>query len=152
MRFVHHLTLSATLALRAWQTPVCLGTNAIVEDKDGRVVLVRHRYMPGLCFPGGGIHYGEAPVDAVQRELAEELGMRHVATVELFSLYTRNVGRTTNLIALYRMRDAEFEFKPNLEISDIARIDPHAPPPDTSPAARRRLEEFVGLAPVSPYW
>ena len=128
------------------------GTNAILEQRDGRILLVRHRYMPGLCFPGGGINSGEAPADAILRELKEELGTTRVGALELFGLYTRKVGWTTNVIALYRVADAEIDFRPNLEISEIVYADPRNPPADATPAARRRLAEFVGAVPVIPYW
>jgi 8-oxo-dGTP pyrophosphatase MutT (NUDIX family) len=108
--------------------------------------------MPGLCFPGGGINQGEAPADAVLRELNEELGMTRAGSVELFGLYTRKVGWTTNVIALYRVPGAEIAFRPGLEISEIVYADPRNPPADTSPATRRRLAEFTGAATISRYW
>jgi 8-oxo-dGTP pyrophosphatase MutT (NUDIX family) len=145
-------SLVLSLAARAYRTPVCFGTNAILEGEDGRVLLVRHRYMPGLYFPGGGIDSGEAPAETVLRELREEVGLSHAKSVALFGLYTRKVGWTTNVIAVYRVEGGQIDFRPSLEISEIVRADPHAPPPDTSPATRRRLAEWTGAAPVSPYW
>jgi ADP-ribose pyrophosphatase len=47
---------------------------------DGQVVLVRqYRHVPGeFCWeiPGGGMHPGESPEGAAQRELREETGYR----------------------------------------------------------------------------
>ncbi|HTT81883.1 MAG TPA: NUDIX domain-containing protein [Rhizomicrobium sp.] len=152
MPFLHRASLGLSLAARAYRTPVCFGTNAIVEQPGGTVVLVRHRYMPGLCFPGGGVEAGEPPLAAVQRELREEIGVTQADSVEFLGLYTRKVWWTTNVITLFRVRGAELNFKPGLEISDIILADPHAPPADTAPGARRRLAELTGKAPVSLYW
>ncbi len=152
MPFLHRASLALSLAVRAYRTPVCFGTNAVVEQADGTVVLVRHRYMPGLCFPGGGVAAGEPPLEAVQRELKEEIGMTRVDSVEFLRLYTRKIWWTTNVITLFRVHGAEINFKPSFEISEIVAVDPHAPPADTSPATRRRLAELTGTAPVSPYW
>jgi 8-oxo-dGTP pyrophosphatase MutT (NUDIX family) len=152
MPLLHRVSLALSLGARALRTPVCLGTNAIVEQSDGRIILVRHRYMPGLCFPGGGITAGEPPENAVARELKEELGMRSAEEIKLFGLYTRKVGWTTNAIALYSVRGAKFEFRPSLEISELVQVDPRRPPQDTSPATGRRLAEYVGEKTISPFW
>lgn len=152
MPFLHRVTLGLSLAARAYWTPVCFGTNAVVEQPDGTIVLVRHRYMPGLCFPGGGVASGEPPQQSMLRELKEEIGVTEVDSVEFLGLYTRKIWWTANVITLFRVRGAKVDFKPSLEIVEIVAIDPHAPPPDTSPATRRRLAELTGAAPVSPYW
>jgi 8-oxo-dGTP pyrophosphatase MutT (NUDIX family) len=146
-----HSSLALSLALRAFRTPVCFGTNAIVEH-DGTIILVRHRYMPGLCFPGGGVAPGEPPADAILRELKEEIGLKRASAPSLFGLYTRKVGWATNHVALYCVQAAELDFHPNVEISEIMHADPRCPPGDTSPATRRRLAEYTGEMPVSSYW
>jgi 8-oxo-dGTP diphosphatase len=52
---------------------------AVIRDGDGRVLLTRRpddRHMGGLWeFPGGKVDDGEAPADALVRELREELGV-----------------------------------------------------------------------------
>ena len=150
--FIPRASLALSLWLRAYRAPVCFGTNAIVELANGKVVLVRHRYMPGLCFPGGGVRRGEAPADAIVRELQEEIRLHRFDALELFGLYARKVGWTTNHIALYRVTNAAIGFVPNVEISEIAEIDPRDPPAETSPATLRRLAELTGEAPIASAW
>lgn len=140
------------LGTKALMSPVAFGVNALVDDGEGRIILVRHTYMQGLHLPGGGVSAGEPPAEAVLRELREEIGLTSSAPPEFMGLYTRQFGFITNVVALYRVREAKFAFRPNLEIREIARIDPKAPPDEVRPGTRRRLAELTGAAPVSPYW
>src|SRR5215210_2741812 len=51
------------------------GVHAVPLTPEGRVVLVRLTYAPGWRLPGGGSKRGEAPVEAMLRELREEIGL-----------------------------------------------------------------------------
>jgi 8-oxo-dGTP pyrophosphatase MutT (NUDIX family) len=150
--FLRRLGLMLGLGTKALMSPVAFGVNAVVDDEEGRIILVRHSYMEGLHLPGGGVSVGEPPAEAILRELREEIGLISSAPPEFMGLYTRQFGFITNVVALYRVREAKFKFKRNLEIREIAHVDPKAPPPEVRPGARRRLAELVGAAPVSPYW
>lgn len=50
---------------------------ALLVDPDDRVLLVRFEFRDGTVWalPGGGVEAGEDPIDALHRELAEELGL-----------------------------------------------------------------------------
>ena len=150
--FWRRTVLAFYLSAKAAITPVAFGVNAIVLDKNGRVVMVRHSYMPGLHLPGGGVDRGEPPEDAVLRELREEIGLSGAPVAEFVGLFTRRFGWITNLIALYRVRDAEYVFKPNAEIREVVLVDPANLPDGIAPGARRRLVELATNAPLSPYW
>ena len=140
------------LAYKALRTPVAFGVSAIVPDAHGRLLLVRQRYTPGWHFPGGGVDRGEPPAKAIVRELQEEVGLQTCAAPELHGLYTRTVGMTTNVVALYRVDGATIAFKPNAEIAEIFWADLHAPPNDATPATLRRFAELRGEAKQGEYW
>jgi 8-oxo-dGTP diphosphatase len=48
---------------------------AVLRDPEGRWLLVRKRGTTAFMQPGGKLEAGEAPADALVRELKEELGL-----------------------------------------------------------------------------
>lgn len=132
-------------------SPTAFGVAGAVFDSQGRILLVRHRYMPGWQLPGGGAGRGEPPEIGILRELCEEVGLKG-GVAEFNGLYTRPAGWATNVIAFYRITGATVDFRPNFEVCEICFADPASPPPDTSPATLRRLAELTGAAEVSPWW
>jgi 8-oxo-dGTP pyrophosphatase MutT (NUDIX family) len=69
--------VAATLLRVYWflARPHVSGVKCVLTDGD-HVLLVRHTYGPRTWdVPGGGLKRGEAPAEAVRREMAEELGV-----------------------------------------------------------------------------
>lgn len=149
--WLNDAVFSIRMTVRGMLSPVSVGALALVEC-EGKIVLIRQSYVPGWRLPGGGVGYGEPPATAVMRELKEEIGLTHAAPPEMFGVYTRPCWPATNLVVLYRVREAQFAFKPNLEVRACQLADPVAPPAGTVPPARRRLAELIGTAPQSLYW
>jgi len=150
-KFLYKATFSLSMIARTVLSPASFGVHALLEQ-GGKVVLVRHSYTAGWHLPGGGVKRGELPEEAILRELREEVGLIRSAAPELYGLYARSIWPVNNVIGLYRVRDAEFAFKPNLEVREIMLVDPAALPPGTSPGASRRLAELAGKVPRSPHW
>jgi ADP-ribose pyrophosphatase YjhB (NUDIX family) len=143
--------LLAKLVAQALLAPVAYGACALIE-RDGKVLLVRHSYMPGWLLPGGGVGRGEPAEHAILRELKEEIGLVRSAPPELFGVYSRRTGWVTNVIVLFRLHDADFTFRPNLEVREVLWADPASPPPQTPDSVRRRLGELSGMEPRGPHW
>ena len=69
------------LARRYWRLTRARAEGAAVAVlAEGRLLVVRQSYAPGLGLPAGGIARGEAPHDAARRELVEETGIEAAAT------------------------------------------------------------------------
>jgi ADP-ribose pyrophosphatase YjhB (NUDIX family) len=150
-RHLAKAALSLKIAAQALISPVAFAACALIV-RDGKVLLVRHSYVPGWLLPGGGVARAEAAEHAVLREMKEEIGLTDCAPPVLFGLYSRRTGWATNVIALYRLDDAQFTFVPNFEIREIQFADPLNPPDGTPLSVRTRLKEFAALEPRSPYW
>jgi 8-oxo-dGTP diphosphatase len=60
---------------------------AVVFNENGEVLLLKHRFRPGSGWglPGGFIEKAEQPIDALRRELREEIGLE-VKDVEIFAV------------------------------------------------------------------
>ncbi len=56
-----------------WSRGVTLGVRGLVVDKDQRIFLVMHTYVPGWEMPGGGVEPGETMTEALARELLERV-------------------------------------------------------------------------------
>jgi 8-oxo-dGTP pyrophosphatase MutT (NUDIX family) len=133
---------------------VTLGTRAMLIDAN-RVLLVRHTYIPGWHFPGGGVEPGETAPAAAARELFEETGYRARGPLRLHGLFLV-VDRTTNRdhIALYVSREHErvADFTASREIADSAWFAAEALPAEVTPATIRRVREVFENLPPDPMW
>lgn len=131
-----------------------LGTRIAILDGD-RVLLLRHTYMPGWHFPGGGVEPGEAAADAAAREMREETGLVANAPLQLSGLF-HNVHEATNRdhLALFVCRDFSVgrPFRSNGEIAEIGWYSADALPPDIDPGTARRIGEIRSGGPAPLRW
>jgi 8-oxo-dGTP pyrophosphatase MutT (NUDIX family) len=131
--------------------PMTLGVRAAVFDEKGRVFLVRHTYVPGWHFPGGGVEPGETALDALTRELVEEGAIAVEEEPRLHGFYfNRSVSRRDH-VALYVVRrfTQAAPPAPTLEIAETGFFAVEALPEGTSRATRDRLNEILtGAAPT----
>lgn len=52
-----------------------LNVGIVIADGKGNVLWAKRKRQGGWQFPQGGIHEGESPIDAMYRELYEEVGL-----------------------------------------------------------------------------
>ena len=137
-----------------WQRGLTLGARGIVIDGQGRFLLVRHTYVPGWSFPGGGVEFGETVVGALERELAEETNILLNGQPELFGIYSNASFFPGDHVALFVVRNWHQPQmpEPNHEISGIGFFASSDLPPDTTPGTRRRIDELNNRLPPSAMW
>lgn len=132
---------------------VTLGVRGIVLREDGHIALVRHTYVRGWYLPGGGVERGEPARTALHRELAEEAGVAVTGPAELAGVYSNHGWFRGDHVVLYVVRHWEPCCSDSAgEIDDVGWFAPDALPEGTTPATRRRLEEFAGRLSVSDHW
>lgn len=137
---------SAHLFIVGVRRRMVLGTRAALLDADNRVLLLRHTYMPGWHFPGGGVEPGETAEEAARREAEEETGLRVEGKMRLLGLYLQ-VHEATNRdhVAVYVSRSFREvkPFKPNSEIAEIGWFAMDALPDGVNPGTARRIAEIA---------
>jgi 8-oxo-dGTP pyrophosphatase MutT (NUDIX family) len=145
-RLITHLALL--------QRPMTLGVRALVVDGDGRVLLVRHTYVPGYFFPGGGVEPGETMESAIRRELAEEANVEAEGPVPLHAIYLNRAASARDHVGLFIVRTFRqtAPHKPDLEIAEARFFAPDALPESTTRATRARLSEVLDGAEASGFW
>ena len=132
-----------------------LGARALVLDAEGRILLVRHSYLPGWTLPGGGVDVGERLGEAAVRELLEETGITVTGAPRLHGVFANFTQFPRDHVAVYVV-DAWIMpsdgFRRSLEIVDHAFFSVDDLPQDTAPGARRRIAEVLRGAPLSQDW
>lgn len=102
---------------------------ALIEDGNGRMLLVRKAGTRWFMQAGGKIETGEQPLDALCRELHEELGLvvDRAATTGLGAITApaaNEAGRTVHA-ELFHVRSTD-DPAPRLEIEEALWVDPVA--------------------------
>jgi 8-oxo-dGTP diphosphatase len=97
----------ATLTAKAEELPVVHVVAAALVDADGRVLLAQRpdgKHLAGYWeFPGGKVEPGETPLQALQREIHEEIGVRVASAEPLIRIPWRYTAKRI-LLDVYRVR------------------------------------------------
>jgi 8-oxo-dGTP pyrophosphatase MutT (NUDIX family) len=129
--------------------------NVVVENDDGRILLIRRTDNGNWALPGGAMDLGETIVQAGEREVLEETGIRCRVT-GLVGIYTnpRHVLEYTSngevrqeFSIVFSASWTEGRPTPSSESSQVAwvspeRLDDHP----MHPSMRQRIDQFLARA------
>jgi ADP-ribose pyrophosphatase YjhB (NUDIX family) len=130
-----------------------LGVRGIVQDAEGRILLIEHTYVEGWHLPGGGVEKAETAETALGRELVEEAGVRLTGPPKLVSIHSNHAHHPNDHVLTYLCPDWEAcEATSKGEIARIGWFAPDALPEGLRPGHRRRIEEALLGAPLAALW
>ena len=89
--------------MRLTHTRFTVTAGAVIFNEQKQVLLLKHRFRAGSGWglPGGFLERGEQPIDALRRELREEIGLE-VEDVEVFA--ARSFKKPKQVEVLFRAR------------------------------------------------
>jgi 8-oxo-dGTP pyrophosphatase MutT (NUDIX family) len=150
----HRLLQRGYMAYSRLARGMTLGVRAMLL-KDEHVLLVKHSYVPGWYFPGGGVEPGETVAEAMAREIAEEAGAALTGPAQLFGVYRNETAHKRDHVALFVCREWESPAAPKIPNHEIVALEffpvsdlPH----DATSATRARLREVLLGEPPAANW
>jgi len=125
--------------------PVTLGVRGMVFDMEGRVLLVRHSYIPGWYLPGGGVSRAETMHSGLIRELAEEVGVTLLVPARFHAIYANFREFKSDHVGLFVIESGTYDITPrkSAEISEARFFALAELPVDISPSTALRISEVV---------
>ncbi len=149
------LNIAYWLQRRLWRLfrPNTHGVKVMLFNASGQLVLIRNNYGRSDLFvlPGGGIKRREEPVQAARREIKEELGFE-VENLAFLSRHSSGSEGKRDTIDLFTAR---VDGEPSTQVFEVREAGFFALdglPASTSPATRRRIEEFLEKRSADGSW
>lgn len=126
--------------VRLTQNTFTVSVGAVVTNAEGKVLLLDHVLRPGSGWgvPGGFINRGEQPVEAVKREICEEIGLE-IENIETIRIRTIN----RHLEILFRASAAGEGKIKSLEIKQIGWFAPEEMPEEMSEAQKKVIRQVL---------
>lgn len=95
---------------------------ALFNDKQ-EILLLKRNSQDGFhpstwCLPGGGIDFGEKPVDALKREVQEEIGVSE----ECYYVYTNSVVKLPDVEIHYFVGNLEKDSMPFITLNEAEHV------------------------------
>lgn len=105
--------------------------------------MVKLRYAPGWRLPGGGRNPGEDAVDAVLRELREEIGMTSHGAVRAVAELEQRPDARRDLVSLLIVEDVHYTPRWSWEVEQVTEALLAELPLDLAPVAQAWLDAVI---------
>ncbi|HUX78136.1 MAG TPA: NUDIX domain-containing protein, partial [Alphaproteobacteria bacterium] len=128
-----------------------VGARAHVLQND-HILLVKHTYIPGWCTIGGGIEAEKSSLQALTRELKEEVGVILHESPSILGFYHNRHKKLDDYVVVYVCKTFEKIEVVSREILEARWFPLNALPHEITPATQRRIEEYLGQRPLSDVW
>ncbi len=128
-----------------------MGVAALVFNSSGQVLLVKNSYRRGWYLPGGGVNKGETVLEAIKRELAEEVNIICLKEPRLYSgPYLSGIDHKSNhtLVFLVDEWEQTDPLPKSPEIEEMRFFDYDHLPENTTPGTKRRIEESLKIKKI----
>ena len=145
------------MLFRAGTRGTSMGARVIIFNAEGAVYLVRHSYVAGWFFPGGGVDRHEIPIEAAKREMREEARMIANEAPKLHGIVRYEMGGVPDYVFYYIVRDWTWDTpsgtQPTAPSDDGEIVEARFFPIDALPdgingSTQKRITEIVvGLEP-----
>ncbi|MHC1548267.1 NUDIX domain-containing protein [Phyllobacterium sp. K27] len=135
--------------------PMTLGARGVVlNEATNSVFLIRHTYVAGWQFPGGGVETGHTVEQTLAKELMEEGNIELTGRPELFAIYHNAHASKRDHVALYICKSFRqvAPFLANREIAEAGFFKLDDLPEETTPSTRQRLAEILGGLEPPLFW
>ena len=131
-----------------------LGVRGMAIDRESRIFLIKHSYVPGWHLPGGGVEPGETMLAALHREMMEEGNIAIGRAPEFFGLYFNPRDSDRDHVALFVIEEFTQSMppQPNAEIVAHGFFPRDALPEGTTPATRAPMAEVLDGVKASERW
>ena len=148
-RFLGTLWRSSPKRVRRWGVWVVeprfmVTVGAVVVDDVGRVLLLQHEFRMGSGWgiPGGFMEQGEQPLEALRRELREEIGVE-LDAAELVCVRTLRRPQQVEIHFRCRLREGADAQPRSMEINRAGWFAADALPPELSRDQRRIIADAL---------
>jgi ADP-ribose pyrophosphatase YjhB (NUDIX family) len=128
-----------------------VGTNGVVVNEYGQVLLIRRNDTRTMAPPGGSVESGELPDENVTREVREETGLI-VMAVRLVGVYTWRSAPDDVITFVFRCIQRGGELAPSSESPQVGFFPTDPLPGPMIPFHRHRIRQALRHKGGAPIW